>query len=1475
MASINFNVQNNSIDDQSVVILRTNPVLSSNVKLVVNSDGNIYLDSISANRTLSDQRYKKFELDQFGSYSLDLAKFYSETPLDAAFEVYRTNSDTSVYREYERQYEEQYQYGARLNESKLYDDNIRFMAPLWLEKQLPEYFVVYRIDEPVPTGSVNDDSLNSINSKIMQMLESAKIVKVFDLRKGSKIGNYLDSHVNNPLFPVSPITVSFDDQEKTTWNGIDLVKGGFTQKGEYIHRDFVQTDRQEILNNQFITEGYKRNKMVCANLINMEFIFNDDTVDAYDVNRYIGIYVTAHTEGSFKSVRYYKNSLKIDLSTVQTTYNLTGTGLAASAMLPKTDLDKPVLQWVKERDAFYHICNSTNPSATVLDELKVIGMSGANIGGMVKKRETLEIESVIPAAKDFWKIRFIDAPANGERFALAAKSEWTLVNDENAFSVTADSALAAGQFNELSFSNQGSLEQIAYAFSRALLNIQDNPFEVVYNGTAEIVIYNNSIGNRTYRSFFAIYATNSINSIEILNGISDNAAQLLAMPSSVYADWDLYAPSGGSNAGVGFLVKESETGDIDNQTYILDRNKFIRIVEIVQDPANTSLYRVCLEKAGSIELTYAKSFNLYIESRIEFGKFAALDFYDFDFNFFSTDNSQLHDLNFEVEANYDTGARDAQIEDLVEYNTAPDVYFPTLQTVRQAASPTFTPNTNITNEYDRLQENYLKETSTLSRVVPFINKWAYKNAKNTRDLPYILTVSEAFGKTNFAPDLDVSGRLATGLTHDWYYLYRLPSYTNVVPFDSGDPTAVEILQSLHNYVQPSEAIQIGANDFISVTEDWFNRIFVYEGAATVDQFVRAPFSKKYGRFIKGDTTGTAEVMFRGLKVKAYARKEFNEANPRNLVNTSEFNGYKFSALVVFNGGQASDTVDFKVIQNKKWGVMTLLIEVNTSDENLSFLNRKLLYSVKDFMDSSGNYTTTQLSGYIKMKGSGICTGVNTRLVSQVQVNAGGGYGSIKFTYGGDTWVAPVVNVLSENQLEIEVNGSGQIRNEANTANLTLNSIADSVWANTAFVYDGGGYNLGRVLFEQLSARNIVELFNSNDTERIQYITVETDGTQLNNRFILNIEDGNTIIKPSFLIPQSDPIKPQSYKVSSGLIGYVNTFRADPYVATLVRMNGEYEPLKKPVVTFTDLYRGFKVLGVGSLSAAEKRQKLIYERFNRMGIAFASFESEGFDRWGLIKDMFFHKINPEKADGILKLSVTSGNQPVYPLIAEVAIDKRDYNVFRSSWEDKFYVKNDTQFVRQFVFGTLSAHEESAFMASTLNLPKATYDITSFNNPSEVASLEAMKQIKDANNFQGDYVIYENDNDIYVDFYLKNNLIEKLIDDGAGISINKYVNASESYGDKTSLLDDTKQYVEVNLLKLMGIGEVRVWSQRSKSIAVSEVLNANNLNAILDSTFEEDKSFRLQYDPVRPLNVRLIYTKRPGFKHQLYVYVKINS
>ena len=143
----NFDIETNyKLDNISKPLLRTNPKLTTNIKLVVNSEDALYLESIDADRTLSDVRYKKFPISPDGEYAYDISKFFKKntTTNEVAYATKRKNSDISVLDSYDKQIEEDYHYGTTYNYSKIHSENLRIFAPIWLDEDMPKKFVIFR-----------------------------------------------------------------------------------------------------------------------------------------------------------------------------------------------------------------------------------------------------------------------------------------------------------------------------------------------------------------------------------------------------------------------------------------------------------------------------------------------------------------------------------------------------------------------------------------------------------------------------------------------------------------------------------------------------------------------------------------------------------------------------------------------------------------------------------------------------------------------------------------------------------------------------------------------------------------------------------------------------------------------------------------------------------------------------------------------------------------------------------------------------------------------------------------------------------------------------------------------------------------------------------------------------------------------------------------------------------------------------------
>ena len=287
-------------DSTSYMLLKTNPKLSGNVKLTVDAFGSLWLNSFDANEELSDSRYKKFGISPNSTYQVDLHKFFKDgtTPPNQVFQLYQYDQlYYSTKRNLNEQYDNFYNYGGEQLSSKFYDEKFSFLAPIWLRKELPDYFVIFRVDGPVSSESYLNPS--DIASRFNEFFTQARIVKTFDMRQESNLGKYLRKIVNDDRFVERPIEINYEEGNLTTWNGISYTDAAYCGKSELLS-EFWQEDRPIIETEEYITSGFERNNVICANLINLEFLFDDEEADTYSINRYVGFYVKENQLAEFE-----------------------------------------------------------------------------------------------------------------------------------------------------------------------------------------------------------------------------------------------------------------------------------------------------------------------------------------------------------------------------------------------------------------------------------------------------------------------------------------------------------------------------------------------------------------------------------------------------------------------------------------------------------------------------------------------------------------------------------------------------------------------------------------------------------------------------------------------------------------------------------------------------------------------------------------------------------------------------------------------------------------------------------------------------------------------------------------------------------------------------------------------------------------------------------------------------------------------
>jgi hypothetical protein len=176
------------------MLLRTNPKLTGNIKLVVDTDYNIYLDTFKASPKLNDQRYRRQAVPADGNYPYDIKRIFATLPNTELFKVPENSMKAhKVYNDFNDQYETMYEYGAETNTDNLYPENMKILAPLHIGKDVPDFFTVFRYNEVIDVNTFNNENYLDID-KFKELLSNAEVVTTYDLRQYTSIGQYLNNY---------------------------------------------------------------------------------------------------------------------------------------------------------------------------------------------------------------------------------------------------------------------------------------------------------------------------------------------------------------------------------------------------------------------------------------------------------------------------------------------------------------------------------------------------------------------------------------------------------------------------------------------------------------------------------------------------------------------------------------------------------------------------------------------------------------------------------------------------------------------------------------------------------------------------------------------------------------------------------------------------------------------------------------------------------------------------------------------------------------------------------------------------------------------------------------------------------------------------------------------------------------------------------------------------------------------------------
>ncbi len=975
-------------DKASYSVVRTNPKLTGNVKLVSNGS-DLYLESFSANTELSSSTFKGFKVNGKDTYDRDVWRFFQggKFPANLAYEVFQEYKDVSVLSQYQNQYEMFYSAGTRSVSSDVYSEDLGLLAPIWLNEQIPNNFVIFRIDNPAAVNNINETLQNAnyldaqTSSEFTRnVLENCTAIKTFDLSSNSLLGSYLRNYRNQESFPTTPLNISWRKDEPIQWAGINYRKGGFTQSGSFSYDGLVTQDTTIINNEYFFTQGFERNNVLLANLINMEFLFSDVNAKDYSINRYFGLYVNEVEEGLFdiSGEGFYKNTEKTQLPKIKniyevseqlnTPFEITNTNgvliyLDPAKTTTVTGLPTPTrvnevesIFYVKDKDNQFHTIkkgstwgnNEIRLFDTEIDISRLAGFKAPDTfasGKVLKQKGNatcfFEIKDELT---DGFKITFYDGlDLVGEVAASTAEAQMPGSNKE--------------QF----FNPSGTPNEIAIAITNAInrgISREVRFFEASYNNNI-VYVQSRFGGSRFNRLNFEIDFTSyplMINSIStypttsLLNqgrnfvGGTDKTGSVLKVPNGDQDRFDIgnFVQSKDGFAKIGDWIPYLNEPIKNDTGNIIGYNNVNEFVIITTDD-------------NQIEVTRSGQVALYSDYRPSFGRFSIFPIKDFDFDFYSTMYSELGELNFEIKhyndkdssGNYMNISANPEVRSFYD-----DGGFSNLIGLLRDADPDTTFDSVINSEYERLEENFLTQQAVASRVIPYINKWSWVNdGKNVRNKPYSLNVSEAFGQNNFAPSKYTVGQDPIGFTHEWYYLCEFPFYFNN-----------EAIQKSWSYVDKAPVDTIEENPitgavytpgtFQRVDKDYFNDYFIVDKFTTGGVINLINRQLRYGRFNGGDEKNFAEAFLRGVRVIAKPKANPQERpnfNARSLkyINDGRFNDYRFSVMLIPNAPDKPQT-QIKFVKNDKWKTVVMMVFLTLDNECINngnqSIDRTTLYS---------------------------------------------------------------------------------------------------------------------------------------------------------------------------------------------------------------------------------------------------------------------------------------------------------------------------------------------------------------------------------------------------------------------------------------------------------------------------------------------------------------------------------------------------
>lgn len=986
MAEISQKYKYVKLDDGvSFSLVRTNPKLTTNTKLMYNGK-KMYMESYTSGSLMNTLNYKNVSVKPNSKFNKDISDFLTGSG-SQAYSVYQNMSDIVISDSYDNQFETLYWCGAEYVDSSFYPEEIGFVAPLYLREKLPNYFLIFRLDTPSNYNLNVDENGQILDSKFdfkTDILDKAVLIKTFDLREGSVLGNYIHNYIDQESFEFDKsIYVNFSNAE-VTYYGIDKINGVFEKKVESFANELLKNDSPVLKDDKWFTEGFERNGLIFPYIMNIEYLFDDETfkngdVESYDFARYIGVYCNNIEFGEFVNFDELKT-----------------TGETQDNIIYYFEDNKNNLHR-------YSIKNNQltidGKSSNIFDKRLISGFEKERTNGYAEPLDIYEgfinraqygFEILKPFEPGDWiGIEYIDS--NGQKYV-----ECYFADNKN-FSAGQKNDALIGEYSDFRFyvDETSTVNDVAEVLVKCVNNNKKSKFEASYsenvvvfyakyegeeyNGTekggAKIMLESSLLYNEKI-SFPISKNINHVSVDDILQVNSDSDSDLDTNIETLFGNYYIDYFCGACNV---YTDYETETYknvfkiysdeyvffDIDrylktnngggrrittNMIYInaegkIDYNHRLVIVENVSDDKK-------LDKGYDVSVSSTYQVEIMDKFKPNYGVLSWFPVKDFDF-----------DINYSTYGEYRAFTKECDLlSKSIKYtqkiNTEDSADSDDKSTQENsvsgikelAKSPFFDDYAHsLDTEYDYYMEQFEPELCILSKTAPYISKWGYYDEqKDSCENSYRLNVNKIFGVSNLSSNTYLRNCDEDEYTHNMpYYLtfgdidfnkdYQyIPSdkvYNNM-SLDTGDSET----QSDEDYTF-FDCVDYWINIFKKTDEDMFSHFFSGKKYGK-------RFDRKYSRLLSGDKFHNPSTLFRGVKFEAV--RLYNGVEKRS----SEYNDYKFSFIyipVMVNSMVFNNTIHF--VKNDTFKFIVGIIFVNTmlGQYNHNIFNNKIDYFRKSFL----------------------------------------------------------------------------------------------------------------------------------------------------------------------------------------------------------------------------------------------------------------------------------------------------------------------------------------------------------------------------------------------------------------------------------------------------------------------------------------------------------------------------------------------